>query len=93
MTLDHRDKHLISFLEALDQQLAAERQAIAEEIDILQDRVGHIKEIVRMQQSYAVLAGIQEQLEATDLAEDSLRLTEAAPTNASRFASRVPGLA
>jgi PAS domain S-box-containing protein len=80
VTLHHRGKHLISFLEALNQQLAAERQAMAKETDILLERVGHIKEIVRMQQVYAVVAGVQEQLEATDLVEDSLRLTVAAFT-------------
>jgi PAS domain S-box-containing protein len=80
VTLHPQGKHLISFLDSLDQQLTAERQAMTQEIEILLERVGHIKEIVMMQQSYAVVAGVQEQLKATDLAEDSLRLIAAAFT-------------
>jgi signal transduction histidine kinase len=80
VTIHPQGKHLTSFLDSLDQHLTAERQATAKEIDTLLERVGHIKEIVTMQQSYAVVAGVQEQLEATDLVEDSLRLSVAAFT-------------
>lgn len=80
VTIHPQGKHLISYLDALDQQLTAERQAMAQEVEILLERVGHIKDIVSMQQSYAVGAGVREQLKATDLAEESLRLTVAAFT-------------
>jgi signal transduction histidine kinase len=78
VTIHPQGKHLTSFLDSLDQHLTAERQATAKEIESLLERVGHIKEIVKMQQSYAMVAGVQEQLKATDLVEDSLRLSVAA---------------
>lgn len=67
-------KNLTAYLESLNQHLAAERQAAAKEVNALLEKVGHIKEIVTMQQSFAMVAGVQEQLKATDLVEDSLRL-------------------
>jgi PAS domain S-box-containing protein len=80
VTIHAQGKHLISFLDSLDQQLTAERQAMAKEIEILLEKVGHIKEIVMMQQNYAVAARVQQQVKATDLAEESLRLTATALT-------------
>ena len=80
MTIHPQGKHLTAFLESLDQHLAGERQAAAKEIDILLERVGHINEIVMMQQNYAVVSGVQEQLGPADLMEESLRLSEAAFT-------------
>jgi signal transduction histidine kinase len=80
VTVDPQGKHLTAFLEALDKHLAAERQVAANEVDALLEKVGHIKEIVTMQQSFAMVAGVQEQLKVTDLVEDSLRLSVAAFT-------------
>jgi signal transduction histidine kinase len=73
-------KHLTAYLETLDQHLAAEREAMSRELDTLRDKVGHIKDIVMMQQGLAMVAGVQEQLKVTDLVEDSLRLSAAALT-------------
>ena len=78
VTTHPQGRHLTAFLESLDQHLRAEREATAKELDALLEKVGHIKEIVMMQQSYAVVAGVQEQLKVTDLVEDSLRLSAAA---------------
>jgi signal transduction histidine kinase len=78
VTTHPQGKHLTAFLEALDHHLAAEREAIVREVDALREKVGHIKDIVMMQQSYAMVAGVQEQLKVTELVEDSLRLSAAA---------------
>jgi signal transduction histidine kinase len=78
VTTHPQGKHLTSFLENLDQHLAAEREAAVRELDTLQEKVGHIKDIVMMQQSYARVAGVQEQITVTDLVEDGLRLSAAA---------------
>jgi C4-dicarboxylate-specific signal transduction histidine kinase len=77
VTTHPQGKHLTGFLESLDQHLAAERAATVREVGALLEKVGHIRDIVMMQQSYAVFAGVQEQLKATDLVEDSLRLSAA----------------
>jgi PAS domain S-box-containing protein len=78
VTTHPQGKHLTAYLETLGQHLAAERQAAVRELDTLREKVGHIKDIVMMQQSYAMVAGVQEQIKATDLVEDSLRLSAAA---------------
>jgi len=78
VTTHPQGKHLTAHLEALDEHLMAERQATVTELDSLREKVGHIKEIVMMQQSYAMVAGVQEQIKVTDLVEDSLRLSAAA---------------
>ena len=70
-------RHLTSYLETLDQHLAGEREAMTREIDTLREKVEHINEIVTMQQSYAMVVGVPEQLAVVDLVEDSLRLDSA----------------
>jgi signal transduction histidine kinase len=78
VTTHPQGRHLTAHLENLDQHLTAERAATVKELDALREKVGHIKDIVTMQQSYAGIAGVQEELKATDLVEDSLRLCAAA---------------
>jgi PAS domain S-box-containing protein len=80
VTTHPQGKHLLPHLETLGQHLEAERGAMGAELEVLRDKVGHIKEIVMMQQSLAMVAGVQEQLKITDLVEDSLRLSAAALT-------------
>jgi PAS domain S-box-containing protein len=77
VTTHPQGKHLTGYLESLDQHLVGERQAMAREIDTLRAKVEHINEIVTMQQSYALVVGVQEQVAVTDLVADSLRLGEA----------------
>lgn len=74
VTTHPQGKHLTSLLGSLDQQLAAERQGMVAELDNLRKNIGHIKDIVTMQQSYAVVGGVQEQIAVSELIEDSLRL-------------------
>jgi PAS domain S-box-containing protein len=80
VTTHPQGKHLTAYLETLHQHLTAEREAMSTEIGTLMEKVGHIKDIVMMQQSLAMVAGVQEQLKVTDLVEDSLRLSAAALT-------------
>jgi len=77
VTAHPQGRHLTRFLESLDRHLAMEREATVAEVGALLENVGHIRDIVMMQQSYAVFAGVQEQLKVTDLVEDSLRLSAA----------------
>lgn len=78
VTNDIRGKLLLTYLEQLDEQLRAERHAVMEELKCLQGGIEHIKKIVAMQQSYAKVIGVQEQVRISDLIEDSLRLNAAA---------------
>jgi signal transduction histidine kinase len=55
-----------------------ERTTVQSEVEVLTKNVGHIKNIVSMQQSYARLTGISEVEYPVELVEDSLRLHEAA---------------
>lgn len=75
VTTHPQGRHLTAFLESLDKHLKAERDNNARELESLLEKVGHIKEIVMMQQSFAMVVGVQEQLKVTDLVEDSLRLS------------------
>jgi len=80
VTRDAQGKHLPAHLANLAQHLVAEREAAVKELDALRGNVEHIKDIVTMQQSYAKIAGVQEQIKVTDLVEDSLRLNAGALT-------------
>jgi signal transduction histidine kinase len=75
VTTHPQGMHLTGLLEKLDQHLAAERSAMTGELDSLRKNVEHIKEIVSMQQSYAVVAGVQDEVPVTELVEDSLRMS------------------
>jgi signal transduction histidine kinase len=78
VTSNPQGKHLVAYLEGLGQHLVTERQSALAELATLQEKVGHIRDIVVMQQSYAVVGGVREPIQVTDLIEDSLRLSAAA---------------
>jgi signal transduction histidine kinase len=66
------------FIESLAQHFSGERDRLLLELDSLQKNVDHIKEIVSMQQSYALMVGTVETLEAAVLMEDALRMNSSA---------------
>jgi signal transduction histidine kinase len=67
-------KHLTNYVQKLAQHLTAERESMLAELDTLREKVEHINEIVAMQQSFAMVAGVQERITVADLIEDSLKL-------------------
>ncbi len=71
---DERGRHLPTYLEQLSRQLLAERLVTLQELDALRDNIGHIKEVVAMQQSYAKLVGVNETVDVRALVEEGLRL-------------------
>lgn len=79
---DTQGRHLPEFLIEVSTALAAEHAARATELDALAKNVGHIKEIVAMQQSYARVAGVSERLSPRELVQDSVRIKQAAFNNA-----------
>lgn len=69
-----RAGQFINFLRTLAQHLAAERKMSLEELAELTNHIGHIKEIVTMQQSYARVSGMSESVNVLELVEDALRM-------------------
>jgi PAS domain S-box-containing protein len=75
---DEKGKRLPDFLAALAEHLARERTALLQELQALTDNVDHVKNIVRVQQSYAGVSGAIETVALADVVEDAVRLNEAA---------------
>jgi len=76
VTQDPKGKLVPEFISQLARLLEEERARLSTETQALVKNVEHIKEIVAMQQSYAKVAGITEDLPAVNLVEDALRLNE-----------------
>lgn len=77
-TEDPRGRQLPGYIESLAAHLETERAAMLKELDSLGKNVEHIKDIVAMQQSYAVVRGVVDTVPVADLIEDALRLNAAA---------------
>jgi PAS domain S-box-containing protein len=75
---DPRGKQLPGYLSDLSARLVAEQEEILNELSSLTGNIDHIKEIVTMQQSYARVAGVLENLALSELIEDALRLNAGA---------------
>ncbi len=71
---DDRGKRLPTYLAQLSSQLLADREAALTELASLVKSVEHMKDIVRMQQSYATHGGVLESVAVADLVNDSVRL-------------------
>jgi signal transduction histidine kinase len=80
MTHDSRGKHLPAHLAQLSTCLLAEQATFGGELESLRRNVEHIKEIVAMQQNYAMVGGVKEIIDVASVAEDSLRINEGSLT-------------
>src|ERR1700691_4961186 len=76
MTQPSRGKHVIDFLEALHNDLSANQIKMLDEVSSLNQCIGHIKEIVTIQQSYATMGGVVEDIEVNELVEDALKMSQ-----------------
>ena len=74
---DPRGRQLPDYLIQLAGLLATEREGFRNELELLRRNVEHIKEIVAMQQSYARVSSIQEDLAPAELVDEALRISEA----------------
>jgi C4-dicarboxylate-specific signal transduction histidine kinase len=74
---DPRGRQLPDYLIQLSGLLATERDDFQRELELLRRNIEHIKEIVAMQQSYARVSRIQEDLAPAELVEEALRISEA----------------
>ena len=74
LTHDPKGRLLPDYLADLSQHLDTERQSARGELDLLTKNIGHIKDIVAMQQTYARVSGFVETLPMDGLIEDALSL-------------------
>ena len=77
LTTDGRGRHFPRLLEELVTSLSAERDTQLEELRSLIDNIGHIREIVSTQQSFAQTRGTTEPVNLTELMEDALKINDA----------------
>ncbi|OYY53912.1 MAG: hypothetical protein B7X59_04390 [Polaromonas sp. 39-63-203] len=76
LTHDARGKMLPGYLSQLAQALALEQQGMVVELSHLASSIGHIKDVVAIQQTYAGgAASVVEPVQLCDLAEDALRMS------------------
>jgi PAS domain S-box-containing protein len=78
LTNDPKGIRIPGYLATLAVDLAAEQQAATNELDHLRKNIEHIKDIVSMQQSYAKVSGVTEQVSISSLVEDALRMNASA---------------
>jgi signal transduction histidine kinase len=78
LTSDFRGKLMPEFVIQIAGQLQKEQEKISHELERLAKNVGHIKDIVAMQQNYARVAGVAEEATLASLVEDALQINSAA---------------
>ena len=78
LTTDPKGRMMAGFIQSLADQLSKERTETLLELELLVKNIGHIKEIVAMQQSYARVSGVVESLPVTELVEDALQINSTA---------------
>jgi PAS domain S-box-containing protein len=74
LSSDPKGRMVPEFLGQMAEKLDAEQAAVLEEVSSLRRNVEHVKEIIAMQQSYARVAGVFENVDLADLLEDALRM-------------------
>jgi len=76
LTSDPKGQKVPDLIGQLAEKLEFEQTAMLEEISSLRRNVEHVNEIIAMQQSYARVSGVFENVEVTELLEDTLRMNE-----------------
>src|ERR1051325_683104 len=78
VTSDPKGRIIPEFLDQLAERLTQERAEMLKDVAGLRKNVEHIKDIVSMQQSYARVSGVVEEVDLAELAEDTLRMNAGA---------------
>jgi signal transduction histidine kinase len=73
---DPKGQRILPYLDKLCDHMIQERDEMSTEMEGLVEHVGHVKDIVSMQQSYARTSGVLEKVAFHTLIEDSLRITQ-----------------
>ena len=71
-------QQVVPFLDALHTEFSASRAHLLLEVGSLEHSVEHIKDIVRIQQSYATVKGVAEEIDIEAVVEDALRMNQGA---------------
>jgi len=71
---DPKGKYIPLYLSEVTKLLTAEQGKITEIVKSLTKNIDHIKEIVKMQQSYAKVSGVEVNTTLTELVEDALEI-------------------
>jgi PAS domain S-box-containing protein len=74
LTNDPNGQKVPGYLTKLSQFLVEENAELLTEVDLLARNIEHIKEVVAVQQSYAKVSGVFEDLPADQLVEDSIAM-------------------
>jgi C4-dicarboxylate-specific signal transduction histidine kinase len=77
ITTDPKGKQLPTFLRLLAIHLADERTDILKELELLSNKVNHIKTIIATQQSYAGVSGVVEAVDIATTLDDAMKLNSA----------------
>jgi C4-dicarboxylate-specific signal transduction histidine kinase len=75
LTVDAKGKRIPGFILQLARHLQGDCALMTEELEQCSRNVSHIKEIVAVQQSYARISGVLEDVAAEQLLEDALQIT------------------
>ncbi len=75
LTTDPKGKMIPGYLAELSKHLVDERHDALLELELLTKNIEHIKEMVAMQQNYARVAGLVEEMPPEALLEDALRMS------------------
>ena len=78
LTTHPKGKLIPEYLATVADQLTGEQARLIVRMDSIGQHIEHIKEIVAMQQSYAKVSGVYENLALVALVEDAVRMNEAA---------------
>ena len=78
LTTDPKGKLIPEYIATVTEQMAAEQAKLVEKMDSVGQHIEHIKEIVAMQQNYAKISGVYQDLPLAGLVEDALRMNAAA---------------
>ncbi|MGD9722870.1 MAG: ATP-binding protein [Pirellulales bacterium] len=77
ITTDPKGKQLPGFFRLLATHLTDERADILRELDLLSNKINHIKTIVSTQQSYAGVSGVVEDVDVATFLDDAMKLNSA----------------
>jgi len=78
LTVDPKGKLIPEFISSVSAEMRDDRFLMLAKMETLGEHIEHIKEIVSMQQNYAKVSGVYEDLAAAALVEDALRINTTA---------------
>lgn len=78
LTTDPKGKKIPDYLGMLAKNIEDQRTFALNELEQLRKHIDHIKQVVAMQQNYAKVAGVEEQIEVAALIDDALHINASA---------------